>query len=536
MFDFLFKTDQENLREAINALSVEDIESFCQESIYHRGSNYYDVGAVDEISYNGPDELSASVQGSQQYNVKVRLSDKQVYASCTCPYEDTCKHIVAVLLHALFEEVDHHDVSESVKAIFTDYLRKLSKNELISLVERFAPDDFRTVIGNQFVPEDQSSAIVSKVKKRVERVLDDESLYYEPSDMEYALENQLKKLDGLGAKEAETVYHLLSHIIQKVNAIINEGYLYNSYYDQPFDDSFITNFTRSFLKPLHLDQKTKYITDLEPVINDSDFGFFEGIIANLHELFEEKDLLALKDLLFEQVRHKDYNNIEAYYTAVESTLSLDEKSFILNRVHHLSASLSVRLAMIFEEQGQIKPAIEALEACGQKTDFLMVKNTVLNELLRLKQLDGSLNTAFADYMLTELPNKETLQLLITHFSDRKAPLEHILRQKAIYEMLDYLEEEKRMVEALEIILNQHVSEHTSYLFFKKYKHNFPEEAKRFLIKRIENNLLKTGNQYYERITDTLQVLKSIDLNKAEEIKAIIKRDYKRRTNLMAMLG
>ena len=69
---------------------------------YDRGENYYDEGAVVEISRRG-ETLRAAVEGSQYepYQVRIDLDETGVVdTACSCPYDHggICKHRVAVLL------------------------------------------------------------------------------------------------------------------------------------------------------------------------------------------------------------------------------------------------------------------------------------------------------------------------------------------------------------------------------------------------------------------------------------------------------
>ena len=152
----LFKTTKSNLKQSIDALTDDDIFSLCSSTIYHRGEDYYNEGAIEEVFYSGDNQLNARVIGSLEYEVKVQLHDENVSASCTCPFDGVCKHIIAVLLYVVLEEIEEQ--KETIHIYDTDireYLNQLSKKELMDLVERFAPEEFRIKIQNQFIPEGQ---------------------------------------------------------------------------------------------------------------------------------------------------------------------------------------------------------------------------------------------------------------------------------------------------------------------------------------------------------------------------------------------
>ena len=42
--------------------------------------------------------VSAIVKGGEKYKVRIFPENGEIIGSCTCPYEDVCKHITAVLI------------------------------------------------------------------------------------------------------------------------------------------------------------------------------------------------------------------------------------------------------------------------------------------------------------------------------------------------------------------------------------------------------------------------------------------------------
>lgn len=67
------------------------------ERIIERGRRYFDSGCVSDLTVQ-KGEASADVYGSRCYHVKIKWEDNEITKmSCDCPYEDDCKHMVAVL-------------------------------------------------------------------------------------------------------------------------------------------------------------------------------------------------------------------------------------------------------------------------------------------------------------------------------------------------------------------------------------------------------------------------------------------------------
>ena len=80
---------------------VDETRKLCTEASFERGKRYLDEGRVNILEAS-PTGVTAEVQGSEMYNVKIDLK-KGISAECNCPYdlEGYCKHIVAVLLSML---------------------------------------------------------------------------------------------------------------------------------------------------------------------------------------------------------------------------------------------------------------------------------------------------------------------------------------------------------------------------------------------------------------------------------------------------
>src|SRR3954463_15082601 len=91
----------------IPSLSEATIRSHSSPESYIRGRGYYDRGAVADLTLRG-NLLEGAVEGSQYepYRVRVRFDAGGITAAtCSCPYDfgGWCKHIVALLLAALYD-------------------------------------------------------------------------------------------------------------------------------------------------------------------------------------------------------------------------------------------------------------------------------------------------------------------------------------------------------------------------------------------------------------------------------------------------
>jgi uncharacterized Zn finger protein len=104
---------------------------------FERGQQYLQDGAVQSVEQTDDHTLEAKVQGSDihPYLVAIQFDAGDITdVQCTCPYYEGswCKHIVAVLLKVLEDEVPR---SEGPTAV-ADLVEGLDRAGLVALVER----------------------------------------------------------------------------------------------------------------------------------------------------------------------------------------------------------------------------------------------------------------------------------------------------------------------------------------------------------------------------------------------------------------
>ncbi len=124
-------------------MNINNFENHVNKTILDRGYEYYTEGNIVETYNQGDNEYIFQVQGSEDYEVVVKI-DKNgeiLYSNCDCPYDfgPICKHQVAAYFE-LFEILNSKDNSERVKkeAVkqpeINEVLNNLSKEELISII------------------------------------------------------------------------------------------------------------------------------------------------------------------------------------------------------------------------------------------------------------------------------------------------------------------------------------------------------------------------------------------------------------------
>ena len=534
----LFETKHDNLKNFFNSLARDEIWDCCYDGVYSRGEAYYKQGAVMEIAFYGTDCLKAMVRGNLDYKIRILLSDGKVSGECSCPFGGICKHLIATLLFACDQvsELEENASTKSNDQDLRDYLNTLSKKELIGLVDQFAPDSFRQYISNRATSVENASTIVEKVRKKIDKLFLDEELLWNPADMEQALVKQFKKLSGLGDKQADSIGRFILEVIREVSSAQDQGYLYDSYYDQVLEDDELNQQARALIKSMPLEKRIAFLKELEDELKDSSYDTFTGILDQLSELFTSGEQKPLKNIFLTSLEQSDFRNAEGIYTMIASILNEKEKEHALKHIGLLSSSLALQYAEFCEQQGAISKALEVLVQSKNTHDYWSNQASVLSSQLRLSATSGDLNLALAVEALNENPTKEMLELAASYLPSESEKLEEVVKDQNGYEFLEYLEAAGRLKEAVQVVLNDaSIWEESKFSFFKKYKKQFPNEAGEYFRKRIDENLQYADNTYYQNIRDSLKALKVIDSTGAREITENIKLGYKRRRNLMAML-
>lgn len=203
-------TKKQKSSDPFSKLTWEDLEEWAGSVIVGRGRPYQRNGAVENLGRTEGGTLAAWVRGTRLYATRVRLTERNgLESACTCPYWDTCKHAVAVVLEYLerlktdsgvgeideddprllkleaigdegeeYEEFAEEEEEENVKvrsgrsksktASLRPYLQEQTKAELVALVIELADahDTVRQLIADR---RDLTSGQTDKILQTIRR-------------------------------------------------------------------------------------------------------------------------------------------------------------------------------------------------------------------------------------------------------------------------------------------------------------------------------------------------------------------------------
>ncbi len=85
-------------RRFYKQLTWDDLNDWAGSKIVSRGRGYQQKGLVEGLAHTDEGGLIAWVHGTKPYATWVDIEQRELTSACTCPYWDTCKHAVAVVL------------------------------------------------------------------------------------------------------------------------------------------------------------------------------------------------------------------------------------------------------------------------------------------------------------------------------------------------------------------------------------------------------------------------------------------------------
>jgi len=129
---------------SIKEITKQDIVELFDGRIFSRGEEYFEEGLVDSIELIGDNTIMGTVMGNDKYNVTINTdSEGDIICNCTCPFEDNCKHEVALLLKWIsikknFGEGKSEPIGHKENKLQEEPIEKIisnkNKEELVSLI------------------------------------------------------------------------------------------------------------------------------------------------------------------------------------------------------------------------------------------------------------------------------------------------------------------------------------------------------------------------------------------------------------------
>ena len=173
------------------------------------------------------------------------------------------------------------------KSKIRNYIESLTKDELITLILKFAPQSFIDNINSQFASKKEALTIFDKTSKTINNILSDEELLYNPSGFERELLKQLEKLRGLWDKLPSQIGDLIIKMMEDVEQAFEDGYLYIEKYGEEndyFESEDVNDYVFRFVNTLPKKIKFDYIEKLNELLNNSGYSTFVSVERKLSKI------------------------------------------------------------------------------------------------------------------------------------------------------------------------------------------------------------------------------------------------------------
>jgi uncharacterized Zn finger protein len=120
-------------------LPFPNFESNIEKKILNRGFDYYEQKNVEDVDVLGNGEFSAIVEGTDDYEVFVKIENEKV-TDYTCPYDygDVCKHIVAVLYYIRDAEMHKEEYFSTIEDDLVEVMKTIPAKELYTYIINYA--------------------------------------------------------------------------------------------------------------------------------------------------------------------------------------------------------------------------------------------------------------------------------------------------------------------------------------------------------------------------------------------------------------
>jgi len=542
--EYLFDAVTESIIECLAGITEEDVRDFSDFKVFNRGQEYYEEGMVEELMYNKANNtVIATVKGTREYQIEFRLEEGGIYSTCNCPYDGVCKHTVAVLLNFIHEGTDNIATYTSncpTTAESLDFLKKyletLSKKDLVLLTMKFAPANFIKEVRNREMPVNDAEAIFRKSEKKIKKFFEDTDLLYDPGGMESALISQLNNLKGLENQQRDGIGELILFIIRSVETAFNEGYLYiDDYYgDEYFESDDFCEYVIAYVKQLPFEVKTNYLKKLDQALNEMSYDTFSTIQESYHRFFSEHERKDLKSFV-KLDGEIPQTMVSRLYKFLEPELSSDEKEAILRVISRSDTDHFLSFCRQLSDQNRYPEVIDLIK--DDSDGFKPLHDFRIAEIYleAAHKLNMNMDEISVE-VVKHCPEVSILRKIKALKGTLGSNCEAIAKQKNPENLLSFYEEEDRMKDALDLIREPKLFyDDVIFEFYRKNHKRFPEEAETFLKRRIEEDLAYTGKKYYERIAESLNLMKRINPGRSQRIADEIRANFKRRSNLIQII-
>jgi hypothetical protein len=335
---------------------------------------------------------------------------------------------------------------------------------------------------------------------------------------------------------ATEIGELILFIIRSIEQAFNEGYLYldNYYQDDYFESEAFCEYVIAYVKQLPFEAKTYYLGQLDQALNEMSYDTFYSIKESYHRFFSEKERADLKSFVTREAA-LPVTLVSRLYQFLEPELGTDERESMLRIISKKNHEHFITLCRLLYEQKRFREILKLIREDPYGNDHLEDFRIAETYLEVAHKLNLNMDEV-SEEVAGKCPRASLLQKINTLKGTVGERYEEIVKQRNPEELLIFYEEENRLKDALALVQEpQLFYDEVAFLFFKKNRKHFPAETESFLRDRIGENLKHAGKNHYERIAESLNLMKQVNSGRARRIAEEIRANFNRRRNLIEII-
>lgn len=342
-------------------MKIENIDKYFSQEILRRGYSYYKNGKVKEIIKNNNNYV-ATVKGTEDYQVKITIKDKEYDMECTCPYaeEDNCKHMAAVLYCLKNNNIP---IKENIIKIESKELTDFDKITTTFKKEYYKLFHNRSYLHENEI-EDYQKLISNFTKEVLKQVKDNDELLYKV--FEYLIINidSLDVYDRYGEKENifDEVFNSFWQIFNNKKIFLNLIDFIKSIYIEDIDEFYFehkVNLINIIYNDITEDWQANYylilLTELEENNKIYDYqksAIKEKIILTNYYFFDKEKTLLLAERYFDEPRVCNFI-LEKYPKNEKEEIKILEKIIAKSKKYNAEKYYD-KLLIIYQENNKEK--------------------------------------------------------------------------------------------------------------------------------------------------------------------------------------
>jgi hypothetical protein len=264
------------------------------------------------------------------------------------------------------------------------------------------------------------------------------------------------------------------------------------------------------------------------------YDTFSTIQESYHRFFSKDEAKDLKSFVNRE-KALPLTLISRLYKTLEPELASDEKEAILRVISRSEADHFLSFCLQLSEQGRFREVIDLIKDDSEGFNPLMdsrISGIYLDAAFKLNMNFDEV----CEEVSKHCPEISVLQKIKALKGTVGSECEEIFKQRNPEDLLTFYEKENRMKDALDLVRVPGLFYNdVCFEFFRKNHKLFPEETESFLVCRIEEELKYTGKSHYEKIAESLYLMKRVTPRRSAHIADELRANFKRRSGLIQII-